>query len=63
MLYAVAPRKRNFRSAPYSDLYSMENLKLSLDEFKMVLATELSQIRSTGRRNFIEERLVPPYKT
>jgi hypothetical protein len=41
----------------------MENLKLSLDEFKMVLATELSQIRSTGRRNFIEERLVPPYKT
>jgi hypothetical protein len=41
----------------------MQTLRLSLDEFKLVLSTELSQIRSAARRRFIEARLVTPYQT
>lgn len=38
-------------------------MTISLEEFKKVLVAELSRLRSTDLRSFIEARLVPPYQT
>ena len=41
----------------------METAAPSLSEFTQLLAAELSQIRSSNRRSFIEARLVAPYQS
>lgn len=59
----VLQRKRKSFNISESSSRFVETMTLSFDEFKQILATELSQIRSIARRNFIEARLVSPYQT